>query len=177
MKINEIIRKMSFLQLVPLKSDEGAPLANKTKVKIILNLVAYERAMESFNEDMRGIYARLKPEGYDAQAFPRVNELEKKENISNEEKQELESIKQSEEYLSFVDMGKTLMREFEEARECASADNDYTVSERALTDDDLVSIAEVIPSDKEFAIGRNEDGEIKVNGIAVLAEIGRMFIM
>ena len=103
---------MSFLQLVPLKSDEGAPLANKTKVKIILNLVAYERAMESFNEDMRGIYAKLKPEGYDAQAFPRVNELEKKENISSEEKQELESIKQSEEYLSYVEMKKTLMREF-----------------------------------------------------------------
>lgn len=177
MKINEIIRKMSFLQLVPLKSDEGAPLANKTKVKIILNLVAYERAMESFNEDMRGIYAKLKPEGYDAQAFPRVTELEKKENISNEEKQELESIKQSEEYLSYVDMKKTLMREFEEARECASVDNDYTVSERVLTEDDLVSIAEVIPSDKEFAIGRNEDGEIKVNGITVLAEIGRMFIV
>jgi hypothetical protein len=74
-------------------------------------------------------------------------------------------------------MKKTLMREFEEARECASADNNYTVSERALTDDDLVSIAEVIPSDKEFAIGRNEDGEIKVNGITVLAEIGRMFIV
>ena len=27
MKINEIIRKMSFLQLVPLRSDEGALLA------------------------------------------------------------------------------------------------------------------------------------------------------
>lgn len=74
---------------MPLKSDEGALLANKTKVKIILNLVAYERAMESFNEDMRGIYAKLKPEGYDAQAFPRVNELEKKENISNEENESL----------------------------------------------------------------------------------------
>ena len=36
--------------------------------------------------------------------------MEKKENISNEEKQELESIKQSEEYLSYVDMKKTLMR-------------------------------------------------------------------
>ena len=179
---------MSFLQLVLLKSDEGAPLANKTKVKIILNLVAYERAMESFNEDMRGIYAKLKPEGYDAQAFPRVNELEKKENISNEEKQELESIKQSEEYLSYVEMKKTLMREFEEARECASADEEYFFTkgmrriadidgDGQLTDDDLVSIAEVIPSDKEFAIGRNEDGEIKINGITVLAEIGRMFIM
>ena len=49
MKINEIIRRMSFLQLVPLKSDEGTPLANKTKVKIILNLVAYEKAVDDFN--------------------------------------------------------------------------------------------------------------------------------
>ena len=177
MKINEIIRKMSFLQLVPLKSDEGAPLANKTKVKIILNLVAYERAMESFNEDMRGIYAKLKPEGYDAQAFPRVNELEKKENISSEEKQELESIKQCEEYLSFAESKKTLLKEYEEARASAAEGNDYNVSERTFTDEDLVSIADVIPSDKEFSIGRNESGEIKVNGITVLAEIGRIFII
>lgn len=54
------------------------------------------------------------------------------------------------------------MREFEEARECASADNDYTVSERALTEDDLVSIAEVIPTDKEFAIGKMKTGKSRL---------------
>lgn len=168
---------MSFLQLVPLKSDEGTPLANKTKVKIILNLVAYEKAVDDFNKDMQGIYSKLKPEGYDAQAFPRVTELEKKENISNEEKQELESIKQSEEYLSFAEAKKTLLKEYEEARASAAEGNDYNVSERAFTDEDLVSIADVIPSDKEFSIGRNESGEIQVNGITVLAEIGRIFLI
>lgn len=177
MKINEIIRRMSFLQLVPLKSDEGAPLANKTKVKIILNLVAYEKAVDDFNKDMQGIYSKLKPEGYDEHAFARVNELEKKTDTTEDEKKELESIKQSEEYLSFAEAKKTLLKEYEEARASAAEGNDYTVSERALTEDDLVSIAEVVPTDKEFAIGRNEDGEIKVNGITVLAEIGRMFIV
>lgn len=177
MKINEIIRRMSFLQLVPLKSDEGTPLANKTKVKIILNLVAYEKAVDDFNKDMQGIYSKLKPEGYDEHAFARVNELEKKKDITEAEKKELESIKQSEEYLSFAEAKKTLLKEYEEARASAAEGNDYNVSERAFTDEDLVSIADVIPSDKEFSIGRNESGEIQVNGITVLAEIGRIFII
>lgn len=78
-----------FLQLVPLKSDEGTPLANKTKVKIILNLVAYEKAVDDFNKDMQGIYSKLKPEGYDEHAFARVNELEKKTDITEAEKKSL----------------------------------------------------------------------------------------
>lgn len=70
-----------------------------------------------------------------------------------------------------------MLKEYEEARVSAAEGNDYNVSERAFTDEDLVSIADVIPSDKEFSIGRNESGEIKVNGITVLAEIGRIFII
>ena len=39
MKINEIIRKMSFLQLEHLKSEKFSQNAKKTPVKNILNLV------------------------------------------------------------------------------------------------------------------------------------------
>ena len=141
MKINDVQTKGNITAMIPKEN-----LPQSTRINVVLNQTAYEKALEKFKGDLDDTLKRIKPEGFDdkLQKFFVTTKLESE--LTDEEKKKCEELKADPDYAEFKETMDKVNSDYSEAQKKIIEENDYDVKERAYSDADLEAIATVLPS-------------------------------
>ena len=171
----DLMNKSVAIKNVPL-TFEGRALPSKLQAKIVLAKVAYDKALTAFNEKMRDVYNELKPEGFDEleAKVRKMLDVEAKEKAHEEWNGEGEKPAEptQEELAEAAAIREKEMKDYEVKREelngkfneayAEAVKDEAPVKEKALTEDELAAIIEVVGMDGEMDFIGNDGRPWKV---------------
>lgn len=135
LKVNEILTISRIINLIPTSGMES-----RTKIKVLKNSIMLQKAVDEYNKLIQNLQNKLKPEGFD--------ELQSKfGNIDNSDDPD---------YNTYKEQLLKLKEEFNEALTKILNEDELEVAFNPFNDDDLVHIADMLPS--------GESKKINING-------------
>lgn len=162
MKIAEIDARMFVLNLVPKEK-----LHQKTRVTVVINQAAYEKAINEYCADCESALKGLKPEGFDEKVNKYFLTTKDAATMTSDELKQAEELRKDAGYAEFKDTLDKVDSDYAKAQEKINEDSDYTVKERAFDDDDFVDFASALPSGEKTKFKRG-DTEKEISNDALL---------
>lgn len=171
---NELFIKRLTLLNIPLLF-EGNQLPDKLKAKLMIMRVAYDKAVNSFEDDMKEVLKNLKKEGYDerAQKIHRMKEIDGKEDATKEEKKEADEIRGTEE--EFNKETETLNKDYSTAYQQKLEDKS-DMKPKFLSIEDYTDIIAMIGTEGIIKIKWTSPDLIEVNKEEFLSMIANCLV-